>query len=66
MLKFAANLSFLYNELPFMERFAAAAKDRRGVVAWVEREGSFALGDTLSLHIPDQRVWAHLDEARKA
>jgi hypothetical protein len=27
MLKFAANLSFLYNELPFMERFAAAAKD---------------------------------------
>ena len=27
MLKFAANLSFLYNELPFMERFSAAAKD---------------------------------------
>ena len=50
----------------FGKAFAAAAKDRRGVVAWVEREGSFALGDTLSLHIPDQRVWAHLDEARKA
>ena len=27
MLKFAANLSFLYNELPFLERFAAAAND---------------------------------------
>ena len=27
MLKFAANLSFLYNELPFMDRFEAAAKD---------------------------------------
>ena len=50
----------------FGKAFTAAAKDRRGVVAWVEREGSFALGDTLSLHIPDQRVWAHLDEARKA
>ena len=50
----------------FGKAFTAAAKDRRGVVAWVEREGSFALGDALSLHIPDQRVWAHLDEARKA
>lgn len=27
MLRFAANLSFLYNELPFLERFAAAADD---------------------------------------
>ena len=27
MLKFAANLSFLYNELPFLDRFRAAAKD---------------------------------------
>jgi len=27
MLKFAANLSFLYQELPFLDRFAAAAKD---------------------------------------
>ena len=50
----------------FGKAFTAAAKDRRGVVAWVEREGSFTLGDALSLHIPDQRVWAHLDEARKA
>lgn len=27
MLKFSANLSFLYTELPFLERFSAAAKD---------------------------------------
>jgi MOSC domain-containing protein YiiM len=49
----------------FGKAFTAAAKDRRGVVAWVEREGHFTLGDSLRLHIPDQRVWAHLDEARK-
>jgi hypothetical protein len=30
----------------------------------VEREGRFALGDTIRLHIPDQPVWAHLDAAR--
>ena len=45
--------------------FTAAANGRRGVVAWVEREGSFALGDSLRLHIPDQRDWAHLTTARK-
>ena len=28
MLKFAANLSWLYTELPFLDRFAAAARDR--------------------------------------
>lgn len=37
--------------------FKAAAKDRRGVVAWVEREGTFRLGDTLTLFVPDQRAW---------
>ena len=32
MPRFAANLSFLYTELPFLERFAAAAEDGfRGV-----------------------------------
>ena len=46
------------------KRFKAAAKDRRGVTAWVEREGSLALGDALTLHIPDQPVWAQLDRAR--
>ena len=40
--------------------FKPAAKGRRGVTAWVEREGPIALGDTLKLFIPDQPVWAGL------
>ncbi len=46
--------------------FKAAAAGRRGVTAWVEREGSLTVGMRLRLHIPDQPVWAHLDVARKA
>lgn len=45
--------------------FKTAANGRRGVTAWVQREGRIALGDTLTLHVPDQRVWAHLAEARR-
>jgi hypothetical protein len=45
--------------------FMRAATGKRGVTAWVEREGVLRLGDVLTLHIPDQRVWAHLDAARK-
>lgn len=41
----------------FGKAFKAAAKGRRGVTAWVEREGRLAVGDGLRLHIPDQRVW---------
>ena len=37
--------------------FKAAAKDRRGITAWVEREGSVRLGDTVTLHVPAQRSW---------
>ncbi|MBB5722462.1 hypothetical protein FHS72_002088 [Loktanella ponticola] len=37
--------------------FKAAAKGMRGVTAWVEREGTLRLGDTLTLHVPDQRAW---------
>ncbi|MCK0151919.1 MOSC domain-containing protein [Marivita sp. S6314] len=44
--------------------FKAAAKHRRGVTAWVERPGRLTVGDTLRLHIPDQPVWAFLDQAR--
>ncbi len=44
--------------------FKTAAKHRRGVTAWVEREGLIQLGDTLTLHIPDQPTWSHLDTAR--
>ncbi|KIN60254.1 MOSC domain protein [Sulfitobacter noctilucae] len=40
--------------------FKAAALGRRGVCAWVEREGTLRVGDTLRLHIPGQRAWKHL------
>ena len=38
--------------------FKAAAKGRRGVTAWIEREGLLRVGDRVTLHIPDQRAWA--------
>lgn len=44
--------------------FKAAAEGRRGVTAWVEREGTIRLGATLRLHIPDQPPWPHLGAAR--
>ena len=37
--------------------FKGAAKGKRGVTAWVEREGTFRLGDMVSLHVPGQRAW---------
>lgn len=37
--------------------FKAAAKGRRGVTGWVEREGVLQLGDELRLHVPEQRAW---------
>lgn len=46
----------------FGKAFKPAAEGRRGIVAWVEREGSFRLGERLRLHVPDQRPWAHLEE----
>ncbi|ASM72994.1 MULTISPECIES: MOSC domain-containing protein [Roseobacteraceae] len=49
----------------FGKRFKPAARNLRGVTGWVERAGSFAVGDTLVLHIPDQPVWKHLAEARR-
>lgn len=39
-------------------KFKSAARGRRGVTAWVEREGRMALGDALRLFVPDQRAWA--------
>ncbi|MCG3267990.1 MOSC domain-containing protein [Yoonia sp. I 8.24] len=38
-------------------KFKAAAKDKRGVTAWVEREGKVKVGDAVRLHVPDQRAW---------
>ena len=37
--------------------FKRAAAGRRGVTAWVEREGTVRLGDPVTLHVPDQRAW---------
>ncbi len=37
--------------------FKRAAEGRRGVTALVASEGRLSLGDTLRLHIPDQRAW---------
>ncbi len=48
----------------FGKAFKAAAAGRRGITAWVEREGTLHLGDRLVLHIPDQPVWAALSVAR--
>lgn len=50
----------------FGKAFKRAALGRRGVTAWVEREGTILLGATLRLHIPDQPVWPHLQAARAA
>ncbi len=47
------------------KKFKPAAQGRRGITAWVEREGTFTLGETIRLHVPDQRVWAHLEDARR-
>lgn len=49
----------------FGKSFKAAAVGRRGVTAWVEREGVLRLGERVRLHVPDQPVWRHLGEAHK-
>ncbi|AHM04239.1 MOSC domain protein [Roseibacterium elongatum DSM 19469] len=46
------------------KRFRPAARNRRGVTAWVERPGAITLGASLRLHVPDQPAWPHLDAAR--
>ncbi|KQB95855.1 sulfurase [Loktanella sp. 1ANDIMAR09] len=40
------------------DKFKTAAKGKRGVTAWVEREGHIHLDDSVTLHVPDQRAWA--------
>jgi hypothetical protein len=49
----------------FGKTFKAAAKGRRGVTAWVEREGVLRVGDAVRLFVPDQRPWTHLAETRR-
>lgn len=38
-------------------RFKAAAAGRRGVTAWVEREGVVEVGEAVRLFVPAQRAW---------
>jgi len=40
--------------------FMPAARNRRGVMAWVERPGSLTIGDKMRLHVPPQRVYLPL------
>lgn len=42
----------------FGRAFKPAARGRRGLTAWVEREGVLRLGDRVRLHVPGQRPWA--------
>lgn len=44
--------------------FKLAAKGLRGVTGSVEREGMLRVNDEITLHIPDQPVWPHQDQAR--
>lgn len=48
----------------FGKKFKPAAANRRGVTAWVEREGLLQVGAKVRLHVPDQRAWDYLVEAR--
>ncbi len=41
----------------FGNLFANAAVGRRGVTAWVEREGQINTGDSIQLYIPPQRIY---------
>jgi hypothetical protein len=41
----------------FGNLFAKAALGRRGVTAWVEREGQINTGDPVNLYIPQQRIY---------
>ncbi len=42
----------------FGKLFAKAAVGRRGVTAWVEREGHINNGDSIQLYIPPQRIYS--------
>jgi MOSC domain-containing protein YiiM len=39
--------------------FPKLARHKRGLVAWVEKEGAIAVGDEIVLHIPPQRIYSH-------
>ena len=39
------------------KHFKASALERRGVTAWVEREGDISVGDKVRCFVPTQRAW---------
>lgn len=39
--------------------FVAAAMHKRGVVGWIEAEGTIRTGDRITIWIPPQRIYAH-------
>ncbi len=39
--------------------FVKAATHKRGLTAWVEREGEIHIGDSITVFIPPQRIYAH-------
>ena len=46
--------------------FKNSAKNRRGVTAWVEREGFLCLGHTIRLFVPSQAQWPGAAECGNA
>lgn len=44
--------------------YIAAARGRRGVTAWVEREGTIRLGEAVRLHVPPLRPYPPLEPGR--
>lgn len=40
--------------------YVAAARGRRGLTAWVEREGTLSLDEAVRVHVPPQRPWPPL------
>jgi hypothetical protein len=40
-------------------QFVKAATHKRGLTAWVEREGDISVGDDIKVFIPPQRIYAH-------
>ena len=52
------------NHPGFGKRFKPAAQGLRGITAWVEAEGTLRVGAKMRMFIPDQPVWARLDQAR--
>jgi hypothetical protein len=40
-------------------RLVAAAHEKRGLTAWVEREGRIMAGDAITLFLPPQRIYPH-------